>query len=370
MEKRVLIVGMSPETGGVETFLYSAISRLHGNGIRFDVLATCPRCAFESELKRMRVRVFHVARRGENPLRSYLDKRRFFQKRGRIYDVIWLHPGSASDLSVFNLAKKYARAKLVCHTHSVSFESKGGAVRAAHMLLHRFHQKKLAELCDVCVAVSRAAGEWLFGPIGKRLIVLPNGVDTGKYRLDEGLRRAARQSLGVEGKTVVGHVGRLVPVKNQKFLIDAFAAFHEKRSASVLLIAGAGELMEELKAYAAQKGLLEEIRFLGFREDIPALLQAFDVFLLPSLFEGFPVVLSEAQACALPCVVSDAVTKEVAVTQFIRFCPLKSAEVWAAETENALMLRRDATGARLALTRAGLTAEAAAERLKAVLLGE
>lgn len=371
MEKRVLIVGMSPEPGGIETFLLAVFQRFDKKLMRFDVLTACPRCAYEAELKKMGVRVFHTARRGKRPIQSFLDKRRFFMKRGYLYDVVWLHLSSASDLSAISLAKRYTNARIVCHSHSVSFESKGGLVRAAHQVLHRMNQKKLTELCDVCIAVTNEAGQWLYGNIGNRLVVLPNGVDTEMFRYDDGVRRATRQSLGLQDNIAVGHVGRLVPVKNQRFLIDAFAAFHAAHKNAVLLIAGAGELEEELRAYAKKAGIGESVRFLGFRSDVSTLLQAFDVFLLPSLFEGFPVVLVEAQAAALPCVVSDTVTKEVAATQFVRFCSIQeSPTTWAAQIESALKLRRDATGAKAALERAGLTQSAAQDKLFSILYGE
>ena len=371
MEKRVLIVGMSPEAGGIETFLLNVLQHFDKRLMCFDVLTACPRCAYETELKKMGVRVFHAARRGKKPIQSYLDKRRFFIKRGYLYDAVWLHLSSASDLSAINLAKRYTSARIICHSHSVSFESKGGLVRSAHMVLHRLNQKKLAALCDVCIAVTKEAGEWLYGSIGERLVVLPNGVDTEAFRFDEGVRRAARQSLGQNDNIAVGHVGRLVPVKNQRFLIDVFASFYAVHKNAVLLIAGTGELEEDLRAYAARIGVKENVRFLGFRSDVSALLQAFDVFLLPSMFEGFPIVLAEAQAAALPCVVSDTIAKEVAVTQFVRFCSIQeSPAAWVAQIEAALKLRRDATGAKAALERAGLTQSAAQKKLFSILYGE
>jgi glycosyltransferase involved in cell wall biosynthesis len=369
--KRVLAVGMSPHAGGIETFLYRSIAALQILPLRFDILTACERCAYEKELEEMGVGVFHVARRGNAPLRSYLDKRRFFVERGRAYDAIWLHVSSASDISVIRLAKKYTHARIICHSHSVSFESRGGIVRAVHMVLHQKNRAELVKLCDVCLAVTKEAGDWLYGDIDDRLVVIKNGADTEKFRFDTGIRRAARQSLNLEEKTVIGHVGRLVPVKNQRFLIDAFAAFHRKHRDSVLLIAGDGELYNELLVYAAQIGLSESIRFLGFRNDIPALLQAFDVFVLPSLFEGFPLVLVEAQSAALPCIASESITKSVAATQYILFCPLDAPpEIWAKEMENALRLRRDATGVHEALERAGLTEAAAQKRLFSILYGE
>ena len=371
MEKRVLIVGMSEEPGGIETFLFRTVKALARGPLRFEILTACKRCAYEAELEELGVRIFHIARRGKNPLKSYLDKRGFFFRRGHLYDTVWLHLCSASDISAAALAKKYTHARIVCHSHSVSFESKGGLVRAAHMLLHKKNRARLAALCDVCAAVTKEAGAWLYGDIGGRLIVLPNGVDTQEFRFDEGIRRAVRQSLGVNDMIVIGHVGRLTPVKNQGFLLDVFAAFYAEHPDATLLIAGEGELLKELKACVARKGLNGCVRFLGFRSDIPALLQAFDVLLLPSLFEGFPIVLAEAQSMALPCVVSDTITREVAATRFIRFFSLEKTPVaWAEETEAALKLRRDVTGVLPALERAGLTQAAVQKRLFQILYGE
>ncbi|MCF0242820.1 MAG: glycosyltransferase family 1 protein, partial [Treponema sp.] len=147
---------------------------------------------------------------------------------------------------------------------------------------------------------SELAGRWQFGnkkyDDGK-VFLLNNAIDLEKFRFDKNVRKSKRTELGISENTfVLGHIGRFVTVKNQKFIIDVFSSVHEKEKDSVLIIAGQGPLEMELKEYVKKLGLETSVKFLGQRNDAQELYQAMDVFLLPSLYEGLPVVLVEAQA--------------------------------------------------------------------------
>ena len=183
---------------------------------------------------------------------------------------------------------------------------------------------------------SELAGRWLFGDKtydeGK-VYLLNNAIDLDKFKYDKKIRDKKRKELGIKEDTIViGHIGRFVAQKNHTFLIDIFNQFHKKEKNSILLLAGQGPLQEEIKNKVRELGLDDSVRFLGQRNDANELYQAFDVFLLPSLYEGLPVVGVEAQASGLLCFFSDDMTKETKVLDSTVFMSLSNtAEEWTGE---------------------------------------
>lgn len=367
---RTLIVGMSPEIGGVETLIIRLMRGMDHERFGFDILTFCPHCAFEEELKSLGCEVFHATRRGHNPVKNYFEKRHFFLSQSDTYNYVWLHVSSASDLKTILMIKKYTNAKVICHSHGISFESRGGLIKRLHLWLHYKNRPGLVANTDMYLACSRKAGEWLYGDIGDKLTVIPNGVDLNAFRYDSDKRELVRRVLGVQDKIAIGHVGRLTTVKNQEFLLKIFKVFHNRYDEAVLIIVGTGELEATLREQVRELGLETAVHFLGFRDDVPDLLQAFDIFALPSLFEGLPITLIEAQAGGLPCVISDTVTHEVAATELIHFVSLEQTpEKWADEMEAALRHVRASEEYAKDLSDAGYSIETAINIICTVLGG-
>lgn len=183
-------------------------------------------------------------------------------------------------------------------------------------------------------ACSELAGRWLFGDKtfeqGK-VTIINNAIDLDKFKYDEKIRKDKRKELGIKDDTlVIGHVGRFVAQKNHTFLIDIFNELHKKEKNSILLLIGQGPLMDEIKQKVDLHGISDSVKFLGQRDDVNELYQVFDVFLLPSLYEGLPVVGVEAQATGLLCELSSDMTKETKVLNTTRFISLDiSAEEWS-----------------------------------------
>lgn len=165
-------------------------------------------------------------------------------------------------------------------------------------------------------ACSRYAGEWLFG---KKMVesgkvkIFNNAIDVNKYKFNSKVREEVRRELALDDKYVVGHVGRFVYQKNHEFLIDVFESVHQKNKNALLLLVGIGELQDRIKEKVKTLGLTDSVQFLGARNDVYRLYQAMDVFVLPSHYEGLPVVGVEAQAAGLPCIFSDQMTRETIV---------------------------------------------------------
>lgn len=321
---------MSPIVGGVETFLINRIKRIDPKQIQFDFLTFCDRCAFEEELIARGSQVFHLTRRGQNPIRSYWEQRRFFKQHRDRYDFVWIHLCSASNSITHRLARRYTSTKIISHSHGTSFDSKPGLVRKLHNLLDRVNFKQFMRCTDYRFACSEAAGRWLFKGSGD-VTIIKNGIDIDAFAFSPPTRDRIRKEWGIAEEVVaVGHLGRFCEAKNHTFLLDIFHQYHRQNSHSVLVLVGTGELEEQMKQKAKSLQLEDSVLFLGFRDDVRALYNAFDLFLLPSLFEGLPVSVIEAQTCELFSVISDSITREVDLTGRVTFLSLEQpAEVWA-----------------------------------------
>lgn len=244
------------------------------------------------------------------------------------YKIVHSH---INTLSVFSLyAAKCAGVPVrIAHSHSTT-NKKEKKKNLLKQVLRPF--SKVFATDYMCC--SELAGRWLFGNKeydNGNVYLLNNAIDLDKFKYDEEKRKEKRKELNIEDSTfVIGHVGRFVEQKNHRFLIDIFNEVHKQKENSILLLAGQGPLMEEMKEKVRNLGLEKNVEFLGQRSDINELYQAFDVFCLPSLYEGLPVVGVEAQATGLLCMLSDDMTKETKILQSTQFLSLnQKASEWA-----------------------------------------
>lgn len=243
------------------------------------------------------------------------------------YRIVHAH---LTTMSVFSLAvaKICGVPVRICHGHNTACKGETKKNLLKYML--RPFSRTFATHYFAC---SHYAGKWLFGKkieTSERFRVIPNAVDAAKFRFNGEIRREARKELGVEDKLVIGLIGRFAYQKNHAFLMDVFMEVLRKNSRAVLLLVGEGSLVNEVKQKVHDMGLDASVRFLGVREDVDRLYQAFDVFCLPSRYEGLPVVGVEAQISGVPCVFSGTMTEETAFTDSVTFVnPEQSAEQWA-----------------------------------------
>ena len=238
------------------------------------------------------------------------------------YKIVHSH---INTLSVFSLyAAKCAGVPVrIAHSHSTTNkqEKKKNLLK---QVLRPF--SKVFAIDYMCC--SELAGRWLFGNKeydNGNVYLLNNAIDLDKFKYDEKIRNDKRKELNISDDTlVIGHVGRFVEQKNHRFLIDIFNEVHKQKENSILLLAGQGPLMEEMKEKVRNLGLEKNVEFLGQRSDINELYQAMDLFLFPSLYEGLGMVVVEAQASGLPCIVSTEIPEIAKVTQKIVFINLDS----------------------------------------------
>lgn len=244
------------------------------------------------------------------------------------YKIVHSHINA---LSVFPLhaAKKAGIPVRIAHSHSTT-NKKEWKKNLLKQILRPFSKVYATDY----MCCSELAGRWLFGDKtydqGK-VYLLNNAIDLEKFAYNEKIRKLKRKELKIDDKTlVIGHIGRFVAQKNHTFLVDIFNELHKKEKNSILILAGQGPLMEEVKAKVNNLGLTDSVKFLGQRTDANELYQAFDVFLLPSLYEGLGMVAVEAQCAGNYCICSTEVPSIVKMTENIEFLSLHdNGEVWA-----------------------------------------
>lgn len=258
---------------------------------------------------------------------KYHNKLKKILKEGH-YKIVHSHINTLSVFSLF--AAKCAGVPVrIAHSHSTT-NPKEKKKNIMKMVLRPF--SKIFATDYLCC--SELAGRWLFGDKeydNGNVFLLNNAIDLDKFKYDNKVRKAKRKELNINDDTfVVGHLGRFVAQKNHTFLIDIFNEINKQNRNSILLLAGQGPLMEEMIEKVNNLGLNESVRFLGQRNDASELYQAFDLFLLPSLYEGLPVVGVEAQASGNLCYLSSDMTKETKVLDSTVFMSLdSSAKEWA-----------------------------------------
>ena len=265
------------------------------------------------------------------PYQNILENQRVLCKffRRNNYPLVYSH---LNTLSVFPLFAAWRMGVKIRVAHNHSTAGKGEFKRnMMKYALRPFAKIFPTHLC----ACSEYAGRWLFGDKAMdsgRVKVWNNAIETERYAYNEPVRNEMRQSLKLTDKFVVGHAGRFATQKNHSFLVEIFAEIHKRREDSVLLLAGDGPLMESVKEKVSQMGLNDCVIFLGSVQGMERYYQAMDIFILPSLYEGLPVVGSEVQVSGLPFLCADTVTPETKFCDNLRFMSLnKSAGEWADE---------------------------------------
>lgn len=325
---RILHMLASMNRGGAEAMIMNYYRHINTSKVQFDFLLTTPgRYDYEDEILQLggrisRIRPLTKAR----PWEYMQDVDRFFKSHPQ-YRVVHSHTSSKSYFPL-KIAKKNHIPVRIAHSHSSKAESGiNGLIRKALRI-------PLRTVATDFFACGEEAALYLYGKklAQKKAVVVPNAIDATRYSYNAQQARKMRQDLGLEGRFVVGHVGRFFPVKNHMFLIDVFHAVKQKRPDSCLLLVGEGELMEPVKEKVRALGLERDVRFTGVRSDVPELLWAMDVFVFPSLNEGIPVTMIEAQAAGLQCVMSDSIPAQCVITQNVKQMPLtRPPEDWAAE---------------------------------------
>ena len=316
---RVLHIFHEMENGGTGHFVMNYYRHMDRSKVQFDFLTSVDGSGyFDEEIQALGGKLFHAYPFHKDPIKNFYDIARTVHENQ--YRIIHRHTGSAFGYFDLWAARHGGADQLILHAHNTD---------AGKPFVHRVSRCFLRLDCHQ-YACSLEAGRFLFGENAPYTLI-PNAIDTQCFAFSTSIRDRLRKELHVVDKLVIGHVGRFQEQKNHGRLLSIFAEIHNKRPDSVLVCIGDGEKMKETKETAKRMGLEESVLFLGQRNDVYNLLSAFDVFLLPSLYEGFPVVLVEAQSNGLKCFVSkEANPEETNLTGNVSFISLDANdEIWA-----------------------------------------
>lgn len=234
------------------------------------------------------------------------------------YDCVHIHADVANKLLVSAFAAKcVGLKKIIVHSHAAGVD---GNHRVFKRYIHLMCRRLLAYVATDFVACSELAAEWMFPNIAKdHIVIINNGVDLDKFRFNPEIRIEERKRLGLQNSKIIGHVGRFAYQKNHEYLIKIMERLHEIDSSIKLLLVGEGPKEKEIHDLVKNKGLEDTIVFFGTSDSVNELFQAMDIFVLPSFFEGLPIVGVEAQAAGLPVIFSSLITSEAKITQNVQF---------------------------------------------------
>ena len=320
MAIRVLHIVTYMGRGGLETMIMNYYRHIDRNKVQFDFLVHRDfEADYDEEILKLGGEIHHLPKLNPFSPSYYKALDKFFAENR--YDIVHSH---LDCLSAYPLrsAKKYGVRVRIAHAHNKNQDRNlKYIIKMVSKVLMPFYATHL-------FACSSEAGRWMFP--GKKFTVMNNAIDSRKYVYSPEREQNSRKKLGVEGKFIVGHVGRFNPQKNNNFLIDIFSEVSKRQSDAILLLIGTGDGQPQIVEKVKELGLQEQVMFLGNRSDVPELLQAMDVFAFPSLYEGLGIAAVEAQAAGVPCILSDQVPQECKMTEDVEFLSLNdSAELWA-----------------------------------------
>lgn len=324
---RVLQVLASTRLGGAESRVMDLYRNVDRTRVQFDFAIHCEtRGQFHDEIEAMGGRIYSLPRFRLYNWRSYRRAWEKFFAEHPDYRAVHGHMTSTS--SIYLQAAKRAGAGItIAHARSA------GVDRGLKGTLTNWMRCKLWKQADYCFACSELAGIAVFGKKAwdqGKVHVVPNAIEVEKYRYNPQKREEMRAQLGISGRLVIGHVGRFGPMKNHSFLLDVFACILKKRPDAVLLLLGEGSGMEEIKQKAVSLGIEEQVLFLGKKANAEDYYQAMDYLVFPSLYEGMPGTVLEAQAAGLDCLIADTITPEAGVTELVEYKSLSEpAQSWA-----------------------------------------
>lgn len=366
---RVLHIVHRMRAGGAQTVVMNLYRKMARDQVQFDfVVRTQHQDHYDAEIQQLGGRIFRLPWRAGNP-KSIVD---FSNLLGGLlrqegpFAAVHIHTGLYAGHYLPVLKRTGVHNRIV-HAHSTSTD-----------LNHWYHhpwqwamKRQISRYATHRFACSKPAGQWLFGAGWESKAhsrVLPNAIDLTQYEQLPTVKSASRNAIGVPvDALVVGHIGRLDAVKNHRFLLKVFGKLHQFAPQSHLVLVGEGELRAHLTEQAQQLGIQEAVHFLGARGDIPYVLNAFDIMVMPSHYEGLGLALIEAQAAGIPCIASAPIPRETDMGMgMIQYESLQSNEaVWVEQILKQLKTpAADWQRRKVHLQRAGYDIEVTSQELQ------
>ena len=335
---RVLNLFTIMDCGGAETMIMNYYRKMDRTKIQFDfIVHRDQRAAYDEEILALGGRIFRMCPIYPQNFRKYRKMLSLFFQHHPEYGIIHSHMAQLGCFA-FIEAKKAGVPARICHAHSApdtfTFDLK--------MPVRNCFKRIMRPYITHMFVCGQKAGDWLYGQSNReKFVMMNNAIDACRFAYDETVRESVRRELNIENQFVIGHVGRFATPKNHDKLIDIFFEIHKMEPESVLLLIGMGELLERIQKKVVVLHLEDSVLFLGARSDIHRYLQAMDCFVFPSIYEGLPLSVIEAQAAGLPCLISNGISDQCIITDLVRVLPLEMSETeWASRVVECSSVRR------------------------------
>lgn len=322
MAIRILHVVTYMGRGGLETMLMNYYRHIDRRKVQFDFLVHRDfEAEYDSEIKALGGRIYRLPKL--NPFSpKYLSALNNFFKEHKGYSIVHSHLDCMSAIPL-KYALKHGIKTRIAHAHA------NNQTKDKKYLLKLIFKKFIPRYASHLFACTDSAGSWMFN--GKEFTVLKNAIDTEKYVFSSSKQQKIRNEFNIpKDAFVLGHVGRFDPPKNHSFILSVFSSLIKKLPNSYLLLVGKGALEEDIKKTATSLKIAQRVIFAGSRDDVALILSAMDAFIFPSLYEGLGIAVIEAQAAALPCIISEGVPSECDLTGLVKQLNLSDGEeIWS-----------------------------------------
>lgn len=325
MPKKILIIGLTDKLGGVETFIYNTTIFSDKNKYQYDFLVHGSNtCVFQKEINTFycdRTHIHYIDSIKKRPLKVFIELIKFYKNNK--YDYIHLQTGSSAEIMYVFPFILFLKTKLITHSHNGN-----GTNKIVNSLFRPF-----VRLCtNTYLSCSDVAAKWLFGNIKKeKYTIIKNGIDTKRFKFNDNARKKIREEYKISKNTkVIGHIGRFFVQKNHIKIIHIFNEILKNNKEYVLLLLGTGECENQIKEMVQELNIEKNVIFAGTHINTEDYYSAFDFFLMPSLYEGLPIVGVEAQSCGVKCFFSNTIDKQVLISKDSIMLDLnKSDKYWA-----------------------------------------
>lgn len=319
--KKILVFGLTSTIGGVETFFMSYYRQLKKEKYNIDFITVYENMAFKDEIIKNGGKVYKVTNFINNPIKYAIEIDKII-KFGK-YDTVYVNMLSAANIIPLKIAKKNKINNIICHSHNANIPNS-----KIKKILHKFNKSKIKKYANILVACSEKAGNWMFEK--ENYLVLNNAIDCKKFAYNDSYNIEIRERLKIDkNRLVIGHIGRFSEQKNHKFIIDIMYELTQSNLNALFILIGDGEDKEKIVSLIHEKKLENNVLIFNGMSDVYKLYNVFDIFILPSLFEGLPIVGVEAQANGLYSIFSDEITKEIKINDNVCFLPINEAKMWA-----------------------------------------
>ena len=351
------------DVGGIETFMVNVIKYLDRNKYQISLVTIQKNTDyFDKVLEKYNVNVIELIHdKISNPIERYARGKVQFKKflKEKKPQIIHFHISFGVDFLYVDEAKKNGVTYRITHSHNSK------ANKLYKCIGHYVFRSIFGKSSTYRLACSKEAGRWLYGSKTKDCKILKNGIIIDDYIYNDDIRKTIRHKYNIENAFVILHVGRFNEQKNHRFLIKLFFEYHQCDSDSFLLLVGDGELKQEIISLAREYNVYNYVKFLGVRKDVNYLLMASDVFVLPSLYEGLPIVGVEAQATGIPCIFADTISKELFINENVSFTSINRVDDWMKKLE-AIKKKENLRTTRIKLLEHGFDIQKTAKEIEKI----